>query len=250
MKARLLVPALVSTASFAVAGCGSSSDDTKTLTVSSTSAAQASTATASRATTPTVDKEADQQIAAAALLKLSDFPPGWTASPREDDEDDDSLLNCGGLRDQWEKRSGRAQTPDFAHGNEAEASNSVLIFPDDAPARAYIDAMTQQEVLDCITKGLQDSIEDTSSEDLEIGDVKTSQLRVPDRGDDSVGVRIEIPITAQSIDLTASADITLVRVGRALTAVVVYGIFSPVSDTERDRLGSVATDRLTSALAR
>jgi hypothetical protein len=237
-----------------IAGCGGGSG-TKTVTVagdaSTTTAGTPTTAPAS-ASTPTeaVSKEADKALAEAALLKLSDFPSGWTGKPADDEDEDDGPLACAGLDELRGSVTGEAWSPDFSNDNDEQVAQQVAVFADDEPAREYIEVFSGQELIDCVQDEMKDRAEENFNDDVEIGEVSAAQLRVNDRGDDTAALRVTLDTTSQGIDIPVYIDVTLARVGRTLTLILTAGVFSALDDTERDRLTGIAVKRLSDALDR
>jgi hypothetical protein len=250
---KTLVVAVCGLAVAGVAACGGSSEDAGQTGAapappSKTAAADSST-TASASTAPAADNAADQAIADSAVLKLSDFPSGWTGKP--DDSDDAETLECGGYQELRDKAVGRAESETFDQEDNGTLSQVVLVWPTEAEAREVMSLFSQQDFVDCVADTYRDRLEkayDEQEEGLKLGDVEVSMLRVEDHGDESAGIRAATSVSQGSIDIDVTVDVNAVRVDRAVSLINAIGAFSPV--TETDRLSGIAADRLASNLHR
>jgi hypothetical protein len=235
------------------AGCGGSDDAaTETATVAAPSEATSSTtpSATSADAAPAADKDADQAIVDAALLKLDDFPSGWTGHPADDEDDDPEAWSCPGLDDLDGKTTAKGSSPDFENDSNEQVTESIAVFPDENLPHQFLSALGNQDFLDCMEDKVLDEIEsDASEEDVTLGDVKLSQLRVNDRGDESAAIRVAIPMEIQGITLDAAVDVIAVRVGRSVLMLMTAGVMSPVSDADRENLTTVATKRLAAAMS-
>jgi hypothetical protein len=233
------------------AGCGDSGDtSTETSPVAVAPATTSSTSASTTAVpTPAVDEEADQAVVDAALLKLNDFPSGWTSHPSDDGDDDSDAWSCPGMEDLHGKTTAKGTSPDFENDNNEQVSESIAVFPDETLPNQFMSALGNQEFLDCMEDKMVDAIKsDASDEDVTLGDVKVSQLRVNDRGDESAAIRVAIPIESQGISLDAAVDLTAVRLGRSVLLLSTAGVINPMSDSDRENFTAMAAKSLTAAM--
>jgi len=253
---RKLLVAAACGALIAVAGCGDSSEDAtqtaagQTQTPPTATAGSSPPATPSTvANTPAVDKEADQRIADAAALKLSDLPSGWTASP---DDSESETMTCSGYDKLRNQATARGHGLVFSNASEnAEVIQNVWLYPDGRAPQQIMDLFDDQEFINCYAAALADSLKEAyeqAGKGVKVNDVKASMLRVADQGDQSAGLRAAIELNVDDTDVDAVMDVSLVRVGRGMELIATYAAFSPMSDTERDRLSAISVDRLSAAL--
>jgi len=234
-------------AALMIAGRGGGSDTPTQSATQETPAPATQASTAPRATTPAIDAEADQAIADAAALKLADFPSGWTATP--DDDDDKSPLDCPGAEALHGSATGKVTTPTFENDSNEQVFETLGVFADDTLPSQLIDAISNQEFLDCLRDNMVGAIEDAAeSEDIELGDVQVVPLRVEDRGDESAGARVSIPMIIQGVSLNAALDLTAIRSGRGVLLLGTAGILSPMDDLDREHYAQLASDRLSEGL--
>jgi len=251
---RKLLVAAACGALITVAGCGGSSEDSTQTAAAETQTSPATTAgsstTASTPTTPAVDNSADQAIADAGVLKLSDFPSGWSSKPA-DDTDDEDTLQCGGYEDMRNKATATADSPSFDQEDSSNLQQVVLVWPTEAEAREVMSLFSQQDFIDCVGDAYEDRLKkayDEQGEGLKLGDVEVSTLRVEDHGDESTGIRVTTDVGKDSISVDVTADVNVLRVGRAVSLITALGAFSPVSET--DRMAGIVADHLSAALNR
>jgi hypothetical protein len=237
----------------AVAGCGGSSEDSTPTAAPQSQTPAATTAgssTASTTTAPAVDNSADQAIADAGVLRLSDFPSGWTSKAAEDTDDEDTL-DCGNYKDLRDKAVATADSPAFDQEDNSNLRQVVLVWPTEADAREVMNLFSQQDFIDCVGDTYEDRLKkayDEQGEGLKLGDVEVSTLRVEDHGDESTGIRVATEVGKDSISVDVTADVNILRVGRAVSLITALGAFSPVSET--DRMAGIVADHLSAALNR
>lgn len=204
---------------------------------------------------------ADKAAAEAALLKLSDFPSGWTSNPSNSTNapsdigqqladclhTSQAVLNSGS--------NNSAESPDFEDSNGNTASNSARYRTSTAEASAEFAVLESQNLPSClattVTKVVQYNLEHPSSPNstvpsgLTVGDAKVAQMSFPPYGDQSIAYRITIPISYKGLNPSVYLDIVGVRRGRATTGLYFEGVGSPFDSTMEQQLTALTVSRLT-----
>jgi hypothetical protein len=220
----------------ACGGSGGSATDTGTGTPTA--------ATTTAGTTTGATKDEAQQLANSMLLRLSDFPAGWRATPSEDQE------GCSGIDKLTERYDvlAKADSKDFATGDTTEASSSAGFFHDEAMAREalnYLEAAIQSKSLrDC----LSDALRKDAEEGVTFGDIQVGQVSFPKLGDRSSAWEIVIPAKSQGFSFTAYIDGIYVIRSSALSVVLFSDVLEPFDVQERERLARLVDERMDAAV--
>ncbi len=143
-----------------------------------------------------LDPEAEQDLLEDAILTLDDLPDGFEESEPSDDDSDDVLDECGGevqevelegeIDDVTVAEEGpvafEVATEDTLGSIEAE----IRSVDDDGPVRDVLEALGDDDFLDCV---LDTFVEQAEDEGQEIEDLEIESIDAAVDGDASAGVR-------------------------------------------------------------
>ena len=188
--------------------------------------------------------ESDEAIAEAAVLKLSDFEPGWRVDDEDEDEnEDDEELDCPGLDKFEDDDAPSAESEDFTQ-DQSFVSNVVMIGEDEEEAKELLGLVSQDEIIECLRDELQTMFEEEPDfgEDFDDVSSEVGELSVGDFGDDAAGLQFVFSLEGD-ISLEFYMDLIFVRRGRAVSMFVFVDLFSPAA-AERNYLIEAVDDRL------
>lgn len=161
----------------------------------------------------TASPEADTATAKKLVVAASDFPPGWTAKPRDQESSADAkasskeLSDCTGTTGE-ESVSARWAGDKFSMEKVQISSNANLV-KDKAAFRKDVDGLKGPKLQPCIKDAF------TKLLTKELGTAPTSveaaRLTVPKHGDVAVGVRL----TVTAGPAAKSVYFDLVRMGKS-----------------------------------
>lgn len=224
-------------------GCGGSD--------SNSASTAAATASQSRTTPskPPVENAADQRIAEAGKLRLSDFPSGFVQS----DESEDSIAgSCNGVEQAKNATNRHDDAPDFQKGDNTQATNTVYVYADEASAHSGFLSLSSRATRECISKQLSaylakqaKSTGPGDTEAVTIGKPTTGEVAIDAVGDEQSGGRVSVPVSSQGLDVDLEIDVVFVRVGRAVSALVFTDVPSPFDGDLRAQLTRKVARRLT-----
>lgn len=217
----------------AVTGCSSSSKSSSSSSSSSGASGTTAAPAATTAAPASSDVAHDKALGEAAILRLSDFPSGWTSTPATTDNssaaEDQKLATCLGVSVSEINREGPAdvKSPDFNEpagssgpgnaqvsggvGYEASAdkiNSSFKLFAGDKMAPC-LNSVLSQVFADAIKKSGGDTSQVT------VGNSTVAKFDFPTVGDNTVAYRVTVPISAAGQSLTAYVDFVVATKGRA-----------------------------------
>ena len=231
------MPVLAIALLIALSGCGSGG--TKTVTVA------APPAVTSGATTPSGPTAGEEKSTAQAmLLRLRDFPSGWTLS----ESGDVKQVDCPAITQARGAAAARANTGDFDHGDDESARHVVYLYSDTDGAQAAYESLTSDETRRCIGDYLADELDKQSSDDAKYGDSTVSQLNVTPAGADAYAIRLVIPVSAAGFETEVDVDIVMLRRQRAVSLLTLISSGSAFDDALRDELMGTSLARISDAL--
>jgi hypothetical protein len=189
---------------------------------------------------------AGQERAESMLLTLSDFPDGWRANERaeEDEEADNAFRECVGADFSAFTVIGDAQSDGFATGETATASSEAQVFESEQMAAEavadFAGALDGEEADACMTNWLG-KFED---EDVEITRAEVGELSFtpPPGVDDATAWQVDVTIEgkagsqAEGLSVSAYVDIVQLRNGDATAEVTTSDIATPFDPELRDEL--------------
>jgi hypothetical protein len=139
---------------------------------------------------PDIDPEADQELVDDAVLTADDLPDGFEAQP-DDDGDDDNECNADVLDidadDLDDAKTAESDAVVFQGSNiQGEVRAQVTAFRDTELPERVLDALGDDEYLDCIRDGI--------AGELEAGDVDSiEEIDSPVDGGRAVALHLTVP---------------------------------------------------------
>ncbi|HET6810311.1 MAG TPA: hypothetical protein VFH50_04810 [Acidimicrobiales bacterium] len=203
---------------------------------------------------------ADHARAQAAVLRLSDLPAGWTATPHRASPSvpglDKRLAACLGVSVGLLNGNDptNADSPDFSNANGGEISNSVGYEVTVGRARRVTAVLQSPKMAPCLNSALRTFLTSSLSHPatpsqsvptgIGLGDSTTTRLSFPTSGDATVAYRFEVPIEGAGSPLTVYGDFVFAAKGRAGTVLTVESQAAPPDRTLEQKLVSTVVDRL------
>jgi hypothetical protein len=199
-------------------------------------------------TTSAGPEDPDQAIADSAVLTADDMPIGWVPAPPKVEErwqtsQDDLDQALGDCLDVGVSELGHGYpTAASAFVNSYEendelAASTVTVLPSAAEAQAFIDRFRQEHTKQCYLDLVGQQIAEAASngitlldgsvlsgDDIEIGESTITELFLEyleggfykDLGHDSVGFRLDVPISSEGVEVDVFAVLILARSGPVL----------------------------------
>lgn len=219
-------------------------------------------------TTTRPGTEQDAQLASGALLALTDFGEGWSEVPADSsdpfeelyDERDRRLSECTGnaaANGLMAANIGeaKAETGTFtAPDTDSTVEHSVGLSPDVASATAGMTALENPSLPACLQDTFRWFVEkvvddppdpsDTLPPGATVGDVSVARLNVAPAGDQTVALRIAMPIQIGALTVTQYFDLVFVRSGRALSQLQFGSVFEPSNMDVVNWMSAVAANKL------
>lgn len=223
--------------------CGGDDDD-------SAEPDEAGSTTSSSSPTPSgegtaaPDRAADQALADAVVLRLEDLGPGWSVLEDEDDEEEDddaetdqALADClqvdiSVIADDDGDEIEADVTFDAEQGRIESAAEIVATVEE---AEGDFDILRGDRFADCYGGLLDDELRSDAEDDADgranvsYGGVEMSRLELPSGlGDEAIGYRATISITANGVELSSYADFVFFRRGRVEMTLSTLSTFEPL----------------------
>lgn len=201
---------------------------------------------------PAVDAE-DQAIVDAAVVTIKDMPSGWTADAADDDDDDKAaraeIAACVGVAydELYDDTNAEAKSDDFTSPDDDEVSIKVGLAPTEEWMVHAFGIASGAKYRECALEAIEKDME--SQDGLEIGDVSLSQLSVDQLGDEALGYRVTVPVSADGDTIDVIADVVVTRVGRGQVQVSTVSYGAPMSTDELAGFARISLDRLQAGLA-
>jgi hypothetical protein len=240
----------------AFAACGGSSKTTS-------KNAKASTNTSSTQTAPNTTPQGlarDRALGTVGLLRLSDFPSGWVATPRQKKSTPQPRLEAEAasclhvpLSQLGQHEQQELESPKFASQGGSSVENSVTVRPTAADAANSFAVLANPRTPGCLTqifgKLLSSELQGGGSKrklppGISLGAPYVERLSFAPLGDQTVAYRFVIPINTPTLKLKTYLDIIAVRAGRADTSFTFTGTLKPVSAGAEQQLTTAAVSRL------
>jgi len=193
-------------------------------------------------------KASDASIARQGLLRLSDFPAGWTQHKHKDSKPT-GIAACKATEQVVAKnKKYRSSSPDFAQGELTLAQNTVLVFPKPAQATAYLAPYQADSAGKCLQQGTEKAFRKIKGTTVDVQQLDLSSAIQAGGGtvDDAVGyeLRVTAPQPSGNIELFFFA--IAIRTGRAVAGYTTENQDQPLADT--DSLIDASLTRLVTAL--
>lgn len=174
-----------------------------------------SSSVAEETATSAPEAPADPQLDA-LVLRLSDFPAGWTSEPADEDEEaeqtGEEVEDCLGIEVDDDERP-EADSPEFSQGQLTQVSSSVSLAPDAASVDAEFAVLQGPRLLDC----MRQEFDAAAGGDAELAFAPSTAERLdfPDVGDGTVASRLTTAVTVGGQQIPIYADLVFVRKGLA-----------------------------------
>ena len=226
-------------------------------------ASTAGGSTTSPSSGPQQNVAADKALAQMAILKLSDFPAGWTSNPSQSSSSGDQqfgndLDTCLHTSESILRTNGSpasADSPEFDDSNANTAESAVQYRASTANAQAVMKIVQQTNFPSCMTtaisKVITSAIQNPSTGSTlpagaSVGSVTFAAMSFPTYADASKAFRLTIPITYSGLTLSAYFDLILVEKGRVVVSMDFLGAGQPFDTAMEQQLTSLVVGRLTS----
>lgn len=180
---------------------------------------------AERTTTTTArDVDADLAAARAGLLRLSDLPDGWVEAEADAEEDDDDgltvqLAECLDVDPALlatPDNPTNAESPDFSDPESgASVSNSIAYTESVARAQEVLEIFGQAELPSCLSTIMTELLGKELPAGMTFGTIDVKRLAMDSDADETMAIRVHIPIEAEGTTIDQYLDMVLARVGRA-----------------------------------
>ena len=246
--------ALALSASLLLAGACSSDDGDD-------AADPTTTTTTTEAETSGRDLEADRELASGALLRLSDLPTGWEATPDDgDDDDDDSeafaerFAQCTGIDEEdWfgaqdDDDRASVDSPDFENADDETVAHTVSVAEDAARAERAFGVLQLDATPGCLTEAFGEMIraaaEEEPQEGFSIGEITVNELSFPSLAQRTAAFRATVPVAAQGVEVELYLDMIFVQAGRMTSVLMTQGVVEPFDPALAEELATTAADRL------
>jgi hypothetical protein len=237
-----------------VAGCGGGSSKGGLASHSPNASATSSK--------PSIPKAAASAAATQALLTISDFPTGWSTSKDDSDSNDSSdkkfdkqLADClhapVGLLDSGGTDSVDADSPDFDSPDGNTTISESISIADSSRVNQLFSVLHQDNAVSCVSTTVNAYVKEelAKSDDPDVkqakfGDVEVGQLSTGHYGDDTVGMRANLPIQVQGLTLHVYLDLLFVRHANTAAFLTFESEGTPVASADTDKYAQLATDKL------
>ena len=190
-------------------------------------------------------RPADNALARRIVLNLSDFPSGWRADLSK--EENDSTSACINLDFSDLTLTGRADSKDFAMGDNTEATSVARIFQSTGQARGAFGKIASEKTAQCLadyfeTEAKKDK--DLKRQDVKVGDVSVGRLSFPSLGDRSAAYQIALSLETKDISPTVYLDLVLVQRSRANAVLLFVDVLSPFDENLKRSLSRTVARRM------
>lgn len=217
-------------------GCGGDDSDSST------------TATAPPTTRDPV--QVDKERATRIVLTATDLP-GYTedtAPEEEDDEVDKAFAAC--LQNDPVLTADEPANPrtvdgkDFEKGEELTVSSKATIAATEDQARTALTQVRSRTVLDCFTRTIRTELPKTLDPGVNLGNVTVTSPAVAPVGDEAVGLRIVLVLSAEGETARVTLDVTIIRRERAVAFLSTNAVNTAFPEAERASLATKLADRM------
>jgi hypothetical protein len=202
--------------------------------------------------------EADKAAAQNALLKLSDFPTGWTSKPASNPtanaDLDKQLAACVGADVTNQSNPTHVASDDFSDPNGSNtASNSVGLAASADASNAAMDKFSGPKVPGCLAQAMDTAIaQNTQSsgttlpKGVTIGKADAATESFPNVADRTTALRVTVPVQANGLNLKIFADFIAFTKGRSSSVLDLQGQGSPFPADMATSLAQTIAGRLPS----
>lgn len=210
-----------------------------------------------------LSEEAAGAIAETALLRLEDFPTGWTERPAEEDDglEVDLPPECQSFIEQ-ETRPGtlvKVASPEFHGPDDEEVESEATVYVDVGSAQAVFADVSdfiercRVPLREAFTEALgglvEEEAEDSLFEDIEITDFNIDRLSFPSYGDQSASFRISVEFQLEGLSFDVYMDVFGIRVDRMTGSMSFLEVLERPDTDQEERLLGIIEQRLATAAA-
>lgn len=202
-------------------------------------------------TTAARDIDADLAAARAGLLRLSDLPDGWIEAEADTEEDDDDALTvqlaeCLDVDPSLlatPDNPTNAESPDFSEPESGTSvSNSIAYTESVARAREVLEIFGRAELPSCLSTIMTKLLGEELPAGMAFGTVDVKRLAIASDADETMAIRVHIPIEAEGTTIDQYLDMVLARVGRAGVTLTFSSTGSTIpGDFEQTVVGTVVS---------
>jgi hypothetical protein len=208
----------------------------------------------SRPPTSSIDVDADQAAAEAALLVLADFPSGWSEIPESDTEAQQNvqaqIAECAGAEEPRAVDFGGAsvETGTFTSPSDESVEHTVGVAGSASEAEERMAGLAAPDFATCVHGVYENYFEDQPlPEDATVGELTVARLNVSPVGDETIAYRVTVPVDLGSSTVEVYADVVAVRSGRAVAGLAFGSELAPFPTEDVERYVALAAERLAQA---
>jgi len=209
-----------------------------------------------------ISEEEAREVAEKVLLRLKDFPVGWSQLPPEQDEEDPDLGLPEECRTFFEQEMPPGaildiDSPKFEGPDEEEVDSGATVYVDaDAARQAFLDARQfmdrcKDPFREAFTKYLQQLYQEKAQESgqsIEVVAFTMDLLSFPPYGDESFSTRMSFTVNVGSQTLDFYLDMFSWRVDRIEGDMSFSTQFEIPDIDEEQRLAQIIEERLNDAV--
>lgn len=207
------------------------------------------------------DVSADRATAAAAILRLTDFPAGWEQAPhlesRSGPDVNGELADCVGVSRRVLTTSDNptdVDSPDFGEtAGDATVQSSVGFAATVAKAKQAMSVFGRAKLPDCLAAAMQKRLDyslthpptgQTIPTGLSFGELTVSRLSFANSADETAALRVTVPIVVSAGTVNQYMDLVVLRSGRAAATFTLSRADAPFDSALAERLAIAVADRL------
>jgi hypothetical protein len=203
----------------------------------------------------------DAKVALDGLLKLPDFPSGWTSQGSVSKGNVTSgfsathstnLASCIGVSSSSiDPRAPHWTGPTFSDSNSAvNVNDEVVVFSNQKEAQRAFAVFANSRTPTCLATLLGSSVQKQVARDLQgaqsVGSVTATVRPFPTVGQGANDIELTVPITSNNQQVPVYVDVIVVRQGRAETTVTASSPVSPFPLPLAKSLAMSAVERMRS----
>jgi hypothetical protein len=182
----------------------------------------------------------ETDLARELLLRVSDFPAGWSEEAADDEE---SPLDECDLEDAPGK-TGEAETGEFSDGSDFAITENVAVFESAQDVSMALGGI--EELAQCFVQMINEG--EADDDEIEASDASFSSLSFPAKGDESYAYRLKFHVKAKEQSGLGSEgdvffDIVYARVGRVGIGIYAFETFTAPEPAEWEPFVDIAVER-------
>jgi hypothetical protein len=191
------------------AGCGGGSSNS-----SSSTSTPSSSASSAPAAPTAAEKAADMSQAIAMTPTVADMPHGWADASKKSSHSHQCDIQKSDLVKTAE--TGNHMTSAFKMSDVNQFVGQAIMFHTLGDTEKAYQRYTSHETTACYARVLGKAAQEGAGSDATVGKPTIGEVSFPTVGDESKLFRVELPFTAQGIDLKLYVDLFFYRVGRGI----------------------------------